>query len=79
VIYRAEEREEFRETMAKIGLELPRSKTVTNLDEAREWCRRDRPALRHPPGFTLGGTGGGIAYNRARVRGDRKRGLDQSP
>ncbi|TAL01627.1 MAG: carbamoyl-phosphate synthase large subunit [Rhodospirillaceae bacterium] len=63
VIAKAEDRELFRDAMSKIGLESPRSRMVKNLDEAREAIKTiGLPAIIRPS-FTLGGEGGGIAYN----------------
>jgi len=63
VIAKAEDRELFRDAMSKIGLESPRSQMVKTLEEARA-CIKDigLPAIIRPS-FTLGGEGGGIAYN----------------
>ncbi|MGH7076574.1 MAG: carbamoyl-phosphate synthase large subunit, partial [Acetobacteraceae bacterium] len=64
VIERAEDRQKFRETMTAIGLESPRSVIAHSLDEARlALSTIGLPAVIRPS-FTLGGTGGGIAYNR---------------
>jgi len=63
VIEKAEDRELFRDAMTKIGLESPRSQMVKSLDEAREAIKHiGLPAIIRPS-FTLGGEGGGIAYN----------------
>jgi carbamoyl-phosphate synthase large subunit len=66
------------DAMAKIGLDLPQGRARPHLEEALRY--RDDIGLPCVirPGFTLGGSGGGIAYNRARVRGDLRRGLDLS-
>jgi carbamoyl-phosphate synthase large subunit len=62
-IRKAEDRELFKEAMRRIGLEVPRSGFAHNLPEAREVIREiGLPAVIRPS-FTLGGTGGGIAYN----------------
>jgi len=62
-IHRAEEREAFRDTMGEIGLEVPRSELAHNMAEAREAIKKiGFPAIIRPA-YTLGGTGGGIAYN----------------
>ncbi|MBM4111781.1 MAG: carbamoyl-phosphate synthase large subunit [Phycisphaerae bacterium] len=62
-IQRAEDREEFREIVDRLGLKQPRSRTVTNLEDARAFLHEiGLPAIIRPA-FTLGGTGGGIAYN----------------
>jgi len=78
-IRKAEDRELFKETMASIGLEVPRSAAVTSLTqglEVIEWV--GFPAILRPA-FTLGGTGGGVAYNREEYRQLLERGLKSSP
>jgi len=63
IIHRAEDRQIFKEICEGLGLKLPRAKTVTNLAEAEEFLKEiGLPAIIRPA-FTLGGTGGGIAYN----------------
>ena len=75
----AEDRERFREAMAEIGLESARSVIVHSLEEALE----QQPHVGFPtivrPSFTLGGSGGGIAYNREEFVEIVERGLDLSP
>ena len=75
----AEDRERFREAMADIGLSTPKSFIVHSLDEAL----KIQPEIGFPviirPSFTLGGTGGGIAYNREEYEEIVRRGLDLSP
>jgi len=64
VIDRAEDRLKFRDAMAEIGIESPRSVIAHSFDEARSALQTiGLPAVIRPS-FTLGGTGGGIAYNR---------------
>jgi carbamoyl-phosphate synthase large subunit len=64
VIAKAEDRQLFREAMIKIGLDCPRSTLVRNFAEGAEAMNDvGLPAI-FRPSFTLGGTGGGIAYNR---------------
>jgi carbamoyl-phosphate synthase large subunit len=64
VIHRAEDRELFKRICESLGLRLPMAKTVTTLDEGLEFLKTiGLPAIIRPA-FTLGGTGGGIAYNR---------------
>ncbi|MAS48887.1 MAG: carbamoyl phosphate synthase large subunit [Alphaproteobacteria bacterium] len=64
-IEKAEDRLKFREAMSKIGLESPRSAVVHSLEEALNALEdTGLPAIIRPS-FTLGGTGGGIAYNKA--------------
>jgi carbamoyl-phosphate synthase large subunit len=62
-IHKAEDRELFKEAMRRIGLEVPRSGFAHDLNEAREVVKEiGLPAVIRPS-FTLGGTGGGIAFN----------------
>ncbi|MFM7347052.1 MAG: carbamoyl phosphate synthase large subunit, partial [Tagaea sp.] len=62
-IDKAEDRLRFRDAMAKIGLESPRSMLVTSMDQAKQALELvGLPAIIRPS-FTMGGTGGGIAYN----------------
>jgi len=62
-IHRAEERDAFRETMRQIGLATPRSELAHNMEEARAALEIiGFPAIIRPA-YTLGGSGGGIAYN----------------
>ncbi|MEL6373363.1 MAG: carbamoyl-phosphate synthase large subunit [Pseudomonadota bacterium] len=75
----AEDRRLFREAMARIGLETPRSRLVHDLSEAAEALEHTGLPAIIRPSFTLGGTGGGIAYNRAEYMQIIERGLDASP
>ena len=78
-IDKAEDRELFREAMQRIGLETPRSKQVKTLIHALEALEDiGLPAIIRPS-FTLGGTGGGIAYNKAEFIDIVERGIDASP
>ena len=75
----AEDRDLFRKKMAEIGLFCPKSHVVQTLDTAREALEDiGLPAIIRPS-FTLGGTGGGIAYNRDEFEEICKSGLDASP
>jgi carbamoyl-phosphate synthase large subunit len=75
----AEDRLRFREAMDRIGLQSPRSKLVQNLAEAREaLVQVGMPAVVRPS-FTLGGTGGGIAYNGKEFEDIVENGLRASP
>lgn len=79
VIDKAEDRQRFRDAMAKIGLSCPRSRQVASLEEAREALTEvGLPAIIRPS-FTMGGTGGGIAYNREEFEEIVRGGLDASP
>lgn len=64
VIKKAEDRDEFRRAMWKIGLKVPKSVIVTAMDQAWEAVEEIGFPIIIRPSFTLGGTGGGIAYNR---------------
>jgi carbamoyl-phosphate synthase large subunit len=78
-IDKAEDRELFREAMKKIGLAVPRSQQVKTLADALEALDEiGLPAIIRPS-FTLGGTGGGIAYNKAEFIEIVERGIDASP
>ena len=78
VIHRAEDREAFRQIVERLGLKQPPSRTVTTLDEAREFLQEiGLPAIIRPA-FTLGGTGGGIAYNMEEFEEIVRRGLSAS-
>jgi carbamoyl-phosphate synthase large subunit len=78
-IDKAEDRELFREAMAKIGLSTPRSHQVKTLVAALQALDDiGLPAIIRPS-FTLGGTGGGIAYNKAEFIEIVERGIDASP
>ena len=79
VIDKAENRERFIATMEEIGLESPKSAIVHNMDEAREVLEElGLPAIIRPS-FTMGGTGGGVAYNREEYEKIVREGLDASP
>ena len=79
VIDKAENRERFRAAMDKIGLESPRSRTVHSMSEAEAvMAEIGLPAIVRPS-FTLGGQGGGIAYNVEEYEAVCKSGLDASP
>ncbi|NBP79601.1 carbamoyl-phosphate synthase large subunit, partial [bacterium] len=79
VIARAEERELFKATMEKCGLETCRGRTVKSLAEAREVLAEiGLPAVIRPS-FTLGGSGSGVAFNKGDFDAKVQRGLDLSP
>ncbi len=79
-IQRGEDRQVFKDLMISIGLDVPVSGTAHNLEEARQVADRiGRYPLIIRPAFTLGGTGGGIAYNREEFEELSKRGLELSP
>ena len=78
VIRKAEGREEFRDAMRKIGLKVPESAIVHTIDEAMAAGERIGFPIIVRPSFTLGGTGGGVAYNRAELNKMVTAGLDLS-
>ncbi len=78
-IDKAEDRELFREAMKKIGLETPRSMLAHNVIEAIQALEVIGLPCIIRPSFTLGGTGGGIAYNREEYLDIIETGLDASP
>ncbi|HYI70140.1 MAG TPA: carbamoyl-phosphate synthase large subunit, partial [Skermanella sp.] len=79
VIAKAEDRLLFRDAMDKIGLESPRSRMVRSFDEALvALAETGLPSIIRPS-FTLAGTGGGIAYNRAEFEEIVRGGLRASP
>jgi carbamoyl-phosphate synthase large subunit len=79
VIDRAEDRLKFRDAMTEIGLESPKSAIAHTLEEARAALALvGLPAVIRPS-FTLGGTGGGIAYNKAEFERIVSGGLEASP
>ncbi|MGE0377835.1 MAG: carbamoyl-phosphate synthase large subunit, partial [Planctomycetaceae bacterium] len=79
VIAKAEGRDSFKEAMLKIGLDLPQSKTVRTMDEARAAVQEIGLPIIIRPSYTLGGTGGGIAYNREEFEQKVRYGLKMSP
>jgi len=78
-IFRGEDRKVFKDLMIKIGLKVPRSGVVHSMAEAREVLADIGLPLIIRPAFTLGGTGGGIAYNVEEFETIVQRGLSASP
>ncbi len=79
VIERAEDRLKFRDAMSEIGIESPKSQIAHSMEEARAALAAiGLPAVIRPS-FTLGGTGGGIAYNKEEFERTVAGGLDASP
>jgi carbamoyl-phosphate synthase large subunit len=75
----AENREEFAEAMGRLGLQLPHGGFAKSFEDAQAIIQEiGYPAIIRPS-FTLGGTGGGIAYNRDEYEAAVRRGIDQSP
>ncbi len=77
-IKKAEDRQFFKEAMQRIGLDLPRSGKAYNLKEAFRVAEGIGFPVIVRPSFTLGGTGGGVAYNREEFEEIASRGLDVS-
>jgi carbamoyl-phosphate synthase large subunit len=79
-IKKGEDRQLFKDAMEKIGLDMPISGTAHTIDEARQVAEKIGTfPLIIRPAFTMGGTGGGIGYNREEFEEIVKRGLDLSP
>src|SRR5512146_701205 len=78
-IKKAEDRLFFKDAMLKIGLDVPRSALVNNLKDGMEFAGKIGFPVIIRPSFTLGGTGGGLAYNREELLQTLARGLDLSP
>ena len=79
VIKRAEERDAFKQAMIEIGLDVPRSFVVHNMDEANEAVKEIGLPIIIRASFTLGGSGGGIAYNIKEFEEKVRHGLSMSP
>jgi carbamoyl-phosphate synthase large subunit len=78
-IKKAEDRLFFKDAMQRIGLDVPKSALVNNLKDGLEFAGKIGFPVIIRPSFTLGGTGGGIAYNREELMEVLARGLDLSP
>src|SRR5499427_6413727 len=78
-IKRAEDRLLFKDAMRKIGLDLPQSQLVNSVEKGLEFANKIGFPVILRPSFTLGGTGGGIAYNREDLAEILESGLDLSP
>jgi len=79
VIAKAEERDQFKKAMEKIGLSVCRGETVNDVQSAREFLKEIGLPCVVRPSFTLGGSGSSIAYNRGDFDQLVRAGLDQSP
>ncbi len=77
-INKAEDRELFRDAMNKIGLRIPKSGFATNMHEVEQVAQEIGFPIIVRPSFTLGGTGGGVAYNPEELAIVAKSGLDAS-
>ncbi|HEY7306568.1 MAG TPA: carbamoyl-phosphate synthase large subunit, partial [Bryobacteraceae bacterium] len=78
-IKKAEDRLLFKDAMRKIGLDMTQSQLVNNIEDGLEFAERTGYPVILRPSFTLGGTGGGIAYNREELVEILERGIDLSP
>src|SRR5271163_2787555 len=78
-IKKAEDRLLFKDAMTKLGLDMPRSALINNLRDGLEFAAKIGFPVVIRPSFTLGGSGGGIAYNREELMEILSRGLDLSP
>src|SRR5437763_1130080 len=78
-IKKAEDRLFFKDAMQRIGLDVPKSALVNNLKDGIEFAGKIGFPVIIRPSFTLGGSGGGIAYNREELIEILSRGLDLSP
>jgi carbamoyl-phosphate synthase large subunit len=78
-IKKAEDRLYFKDAMQKIGLDIPKSALVNNLKDGLEFAGKIGFPVIVRPSFTLGGSGGGMAYNREELLDVLARGLDFSP
>ena len=77
-IERGEDRLAFKETMSRLGIEMPRSEIAHSVEEAEQIAQRiGLPAVVRPA-YTLGGTGGGLVYNMEELRTVAARGLSAS-
>ncbi len=78
-INKAEDRQLFGDAMARIGLEVPKNFVVKSIEEAREALKTIGLPSIIRPSFTMGGSGGGIAYNKEEFEAIVASGLDASP
>jgi carbamoyl-phosphate synthase large subunit len=78
-IKKAEDRLYFKDAMQRIGLDVPKSALVNNLKDGLEFAGKIGFPVIVRPSFTLGGSGGGMAYNREELMEVLARGLDFSP
>jgi len=78
-IKKAEDRLLFKDAMKKIGLDMTQSQLVNNIDDGLAFANRIGYPIILRPSFTMGGSGGGIAYNREELEEILERGIDLSP
>ncbi len=75
----AEDRQLFNETMTEIGLQVPESKVVSSVDGALDFAAQIGFPILIRPSFTMGGAGGGVAYDAEELRQVASNGIHQSP
>ncbi len=75
----AEDRELFKQAMIEIGLDVPRSSLVSSYSQAKQFAKQNGFPIIIRPSFTLGGSGGGIAYNLEELESIVNRGFALSP
>lgn len=75
----AEDRQRFRQAMIDIGIDVPSSQTVTEVEEALEFAQTTGYPVIVRPSFTLGGSGGGMAHHPEELRAIAEQGLRLSP
>src|SRR5512142_2154110 len=78
-IEKAEDRQLFKDAMARVGVEMPKSSYVTSWEEARAAADEIGFPIIIRPSFTMGGEGGGVAYNREEYEPLARRALSLSP
>ena len=78
-IRRGEDRQEFKDTMTRLGIGMPRSEIATSYEEAVQVVKRIGLPVVIRPAYTMGGTGGGFVYNMEEFRTIAHRGLSMSP
>src|SRR5271157_4748119 len=78
-IKKAEDRLLFKDAMKKIGLDMTQSQLVNNIEDGLAFANRIGYPIILRPSFTMGGSGGGIAYNREELEEILERGIDLSP
>ena len=78
-IRKAEDRQAFKAAMTEIGLEVPRSRLVSAVEDGLDFAAEVGYPVVLRPSFTLGGTGGGLAYNSEEMHSLLRRGLELSP
>jgi carbamoyl-phosphate synthase large subunit len=77
-IERGEDRTAFKETMTRLGIDMPKSKAVNNVEDAEKVAAELGFPVVIRPAYTMGGTGGGLVYNIEELRTIASRGLSAS-